>query len=127
MAEDFILIVEDSTHVASTIHDLLKHMGHEAQVAGTWAEAHELLSQARPALIILDWMLPDGEGIDILREVRSGPLVGVPVIMLTAKGELTSRLTGLEAGADDYLSKPFNVKELQARITAVLRRSAPEE
>jgi DNA-binding response OmpR family regulator len=123
MAEDYILIVEDSSHVSSTIHDLLKHMGHEAKVAATGAEAQEFLSGHKPALIILDWLLPDMEGIDILREVRSGPLASIPVIMLTAKGELTSRLTGLEAGADDYLSKPFNVKELQARITAVLRRA----
>ena len=72
---------------------------------------------------MLDWLLPDGEGIEILRHIRQGPHKSVPVIMLTAKGELTSRLTGLEAGADDYVSKPFNVKELQARITAVLRRS----
>jgi DNA-binding response OmpR family regulator len=123
MADEYILIVEDSSHVSSTIHDLLKHMGHEAKVAATGAEAREFLNGPRPALIILDWLLPDAEGIDILREVRSGPLASIPVIMLTAKGELTSRLTGLEAGADDYLSKPFNVKELQARITAVLRRA----
>jgi DNA-binding response OmpR family regulator len=123
MAEEYILIVEDSSHVSSTIHDLLKHMGHEAKVAETGAEAQEFLRGPSPALVILDWLLPDMEGIDILRELRSGPLASIPVIMLTAKGELTSRLTGLEAGADDYLSKPFNVKELQARITAVLRRA----
>lgn len=120
----YIIIIEDSTHVASAIKDLVELMGHEARVAETGVQAHELLDQApQPDLVMLDWMLPDAEGIDILRYIRSGALASVPVIMLTAKSELNSRLTGLEAGADDYVAKPFNVKELQARITAVIRRS----
>jgi len=120
-----IIIVEDSVHVASAIKDLVELMGHEARVAETGAQARELLDQAPlPDLVMLDWMLPDAEGIDILRYIRAGSLASVPVIMLTAKSELNSRLTGLEAGADDYVAKPFNVKELQARITAVIRRAS---
>ena len=120
-----IIIVEDSAHVASAIKDLVELMGHEASIAETGAQARELLAQdQQPDLVMLDWMLPDAEGIDILRYIRSGPMATVPVIMLTAKSELNSRLTGLEAGADDYVAKPFNVKELQARITAVIRRAS---
>ena len=120
-----ILIVEDSAHVASTIKDLVGLLGFEALMAENVQDAMTILANEEfvPDLVMLDWLLPDGEGIEILRYIRQGPHKAVPVIMLTAKGELTSRLTGLEAGADDYVSKPFNVKELQARITAVLRRS----
>ena len=120
----YILIVEDSAHVATAIKDLIELMGHESLIAETGQQALEVLTQEPyPDLVMLDWMLPDAEGIDILRHIRSSPMATTPVIMLTAKGELNSRLTGLEAGADDYVAKPFNVKELQARITAVMRRA----
>ena len=123
MASPQILIVEDSAHVASSILDVLELMGYEGRIAKTAAEAFAALEQATPDLILLDWMLPDLDGIELLRRVRQGPHADVPVVMLTAKGELDSRLTGLDAGADDYLSKPFSTGELRARIIAILRRT----
>jgi two-component system, OmpR family, phosphate regulon response regulator PhoB len=125
MASPYILIVEDSPHVASSISDTLEVMGYAAQIAGSAEEAFAALEGTTPDLILLDWMLPDLEGIEVLRRVRQGPHAEVPVIMLTAKGELDARLIGLEAGADDYLAKPFSIGELRARIAAVLRRTGP--
>ena len=125
MASPQILIVEDSPHVAGSILDTLEVMGYEARIAGTAADAFAALEATTPDLILLDWMLPDLEGIEVLRRVRQGPHAEVPVIMLTAKGELDARLIGLEAGADDYLAKPFSIGELRARIAAVLRRTGP--
>jgi DNA-binding response OmpR family regulator len=126
MVQDLILVVEDSEHVASTIADIIELMGYRVRIAASGAEAFAALDAEppdAPSLVILDWVLPDADGIDILHSIREGPHAGLPVIMLTAKGELTERLAGLEAGADDYIPKPFNMKELQARITAVLRRA----
>lgn len=122
MDKEAILIVEDSPHVANTILDIVQYMGYEARIATCGKEALAALDANPPKLVILDWILPDIEGIEILRHIRQGPLASLPVIILTAKGELDSRLMGFEAGADDYISKPFNVGELQARINAILRR-----
>ena len=122
MAKEFILVVEDSPHVAKTISDVVEYMGYEARIATRAREAFEALEEDPPLMVILDWILPDGEGIDVLRHIRQGPLAELPVVMLTAKGELDARLMGLEAGADDYIPKPFNIGELQARISAILRR-----
>ena len=122
MAKQHILIVEDSPYVAGSIHDALEAMGYIPTIAATAAEALASLAESIPDLVLLDWMLPDREGIEILRQIREGPNPGIPVIMLTARAELDSRLTGLEAGADDYLAKPFSIGELQARIAAILRR-----
>jgi len=80
------------------------------------------LEEQTPVLVILDRILPDMDGIEILERIRAGAHSELPIIMLTARGELKARLAGLEAGADDYIPKPFNLKELQARITAVMRR-----
>lgn len=131
MSEELILVVEDSEHVASTIADVVQLMGFRSRIAASGKEALAALSEFtpgsdaadEPVLVILDWILPDLDGIEILRRIRGGPCASLPVILLTAKGELTSRLEGLEAGADDYIAKPFNMKELQARILAVLRRT----
>jgi two-component system phosphate regulon response regulator PhoB len=122
MAKQHILIVEDSPYVAGSIHDALEAMGYIPTIAATAAEALASLAESIPDLVLLDWMLPDREGIEILRQIREGPNPGIPVVMLTARAELDSRLTGLEAGADDYLAKPFSIGELQARIAAILRR-----
>jgi DNA-binding response OmpR family regulator len=122
MAKQHILIVEDSPYVAGSIQDAVDLMGYEARVAGSADEAFKAIAEQLPDLVLLDWMLPDLEGIEVLQRIRSGPHPDLPVIMLTAKGELESKLTGLEAGADDYLPKPFNLGELKARIVAVLRR-----
>jgi two-component system, OmpR family, phosphate regulon response regulator PhoB len=125
MASPHILIVEDSPHVAGSILDTLELMGYSGTIASTAAAAFAALDEAPPDLVLLDWMLPDLEGIEVLRRVRQGPHAQVPVIMLTAKGDLDAKLMGLEAGADDYLAKPFSIGELRARIAAILRRSAP--
>jgi DNA-binding response OmpR family regulator len=132
MSEELILVVEDSEHVAGTIADVVQLMGFRSRIASSGKEALAALAEFTPGgdaadepkLVILDWILPDLDGIEILRRIRSGPFASLPVILLTAKGELTSRLEGLEAGADDYIAKPFNMKELQARILAVLRRTS---
>jgi two-component system response regulator RegX3 len=91
-------------------------------IAGTAAEALELADSQPPHLVLLDLMLPDGSGLDVCRELRSRS--SVPIIMLTARGEETDRVVGLEVGADDYVVKPFSARELIARIRAVLRRTA---
>ena len=127
MAASHILIVEDSPHVAGAILDALQVMGYSGTIAPTAADALAAIEDTTFHLILLDWMLPDLDGIEILRRVRQGPHADVPVIMLTAKGDLDAKLMGLEAGADDYLAKPFSIGELSARIAAVLRRSGPAE
>jgi DNA-binding response OmpR family regulator len=115
-----ILIVEDSPYVAGSMRDALEAMGYETTIASTAAEAMAALEQSSPALILLDWMLPDQDGLELLRQIRQGRHSRLPVIMLTARAELDARLRGLEAGADDYLAKPFNVSELQEHILALL-------
>jgi two-component system, OmpR family, phosphate regulon response regulator PhoB len=122
MAKQSILIVEDSPYVSGSINDALEAMGYAPQVVGTAADAFAVLEETTPDLVLLDWMLPDLEGIEILRRIRQSQTPGIPVIMLTARAELDARLAGLEAGADDYLAKPFSIGELQARIAAILRR-----
>lgn len=122
MTDDLILIVEDTPHVAKTVADVVQHMGYRVRIADSGQQALAALEEETPKLVILDWILPDVEGIEVLREIRQGPLGHLPVIMLTARGELDSRLMGLAAGADDYIPKPFNVKELQARIAGILGR-----
>jgi len=123
MSTPYVLIVEDSPYVAGSISDALEAMGYVSHIAPSAAEALKRLADKTPDLVLLDWMLPDLEGIEVLRRIRQGDHPNIPVIMLTARAELDSRLTGLEAGADDYLAKPFSIGELQARIAAILRRS----
>jgi DNA-binding response OmpR family regulator len=123
MEKQLILIVEDNSHVAATMSDMVEYMGHEAKIATCGEDAMTALETETPDLVILDWMLPDIEGINILRHIRQSPLASTPVIMLTAKTEIESLLLGLEAGADDYITKPFGLGELQARIDAILRRA----
>lgn len=123
MSEGLILIVEDSPHVASTIADVVELTGYASKIAATGEEAFAALEEQTPVLVILDRILPDMDGIEILERIRAGAHSELPIIMLTARGELKARLAGLEAGADDYIPKPFNLKELQARITAVMRRT----
>lgn len=122
MSAGLILIVEDSPFLAETISDVVQNMGYEPNIVASGEQALSALEAQVPDLILLDWLLPDLDGIEILRRIRAGPLAAVPVIMLTAKGELDARLEGLEAGADDYIPKPVHMRELQARIAAVLRR-----
>jgi len=121
-----LLMIEDDARLAAMVRDYLGTHGFAVTVAGTGAEGLQALQTAHPPpqLLILDLMLPDLDGLEICRRVRAQPsaLATLPVLMLTAKGDPMDRVVGLELGADDYLAKPFEPRELLARIRAVLRR-----
>lgn len=119
-----ILIVEDEAPLAEVLRYNLEDENFETEVVRDGREALMVLDENRPDLVVLDWMLPELSGIDVCRTIRRKPeLRGIPVIMLTAKGEEHDRIRGFDAGADDYISKPFSPRELMARVRAVLRRS----
>jgi two-component system phosphate regulon response regulator PhoB len=121
-----ILVVEDESAIREMVIDALTRAGFAALEAEHAAQAHEALAAGKPDLILLDWMLPGISGLDFVRRLRRGDRTrSIPVIMLTARGEETDRLAGFEAGVDDYINKPFSLRELIARVNAVLRRSAP--
>jgi DNA-binding response OmpR family regulator len=115
-----ILIVEDERAIADFVQKALRKAGFEAHLARTGTEALDLFDRVRPDLIVLDLALPDMDGLDVCRAVRSRPHY-VPIIMLTGRSEDTARIVGLEVGADDYVTKPFAMPELLARVRAVLR------
>ena len=120
-----ILIVEDEANIAQLLHLYLEKEGYETQIASDGGKAVELFRSFAPDLVLLDIMLPVMDGWSVLGKIRSESKT--PVIMLTAKGELTDRVTGLERGEDDYIVKPFETKEVLARVRAVLRRTLGEE
>lgn len=123
-----LLMIDDDARLATMVRDYLATSGFAVEVAGNVVSGVAAL-RARPAeLLILDLMLPDGDGLDVCRRLRAEG-VGIPILMLTAKGDPIDRVIGLEIGADDYLPKPFEPRELQARIKALLRRasSAPSD
>jgi two-component system response regulator RegX3 len=124
MARRKILLVEDESSISEPLARALEREGFDVAVADTAARAVEAFRGRRPDLVLLDVMLPDGDGRDVLREVRQ--VSRVPVVMLTARGEEMDRVIGLELGADDYVTKPFSAAELVARIRAVLRRAADQ-
>jgi two-component system, OmpR family, response regulator RegX3 len=117
-----VLLVEDEESITEPLAEALSREGFEPMIARTAAEALELGTSHSPDLVLLDLGLPDGSGLDVCRELRARS--SVPVIMLTARGEETDRVVGLEVGADDYVVKPFSAREVIARIRAVLRRTA---
>jgi two-component system, OmpR family, alkaline phosphatase synthesis response regulator PhoP len=117
-----ILVVEDETKIARLVRDYLEHAGFEVIVAGDGGAALSAARGSRPDLIVLDLGLPGRDGLDVTRELRRTS--GVPIVMLTARGDESDRIVGLELGADDYVVKPFSPKELVARVRAVLRRTA---
>ncbi len=119
-----VLVVEDEAAIASFVAMYLKNAGYGVKVAATGGDALEQLSSDPPALIVLDLMLPDIDGVEICRRIRQDS--DLPILMLTARDEDVDKIIGLEVGADDYLTKPFNPRELVARVRSVLRRSAPE-
>ena len=119
-----ILMVEDEESITVPLAEALEREGFDTQVSGTVKEALELTERALPDLVLLDVMLPDGSGYDVCRRLRERSRV--PIIMLTARGEETDRIVGLELGADDYVVKPFSAREVAARIRAVLRRTDAE-
>jgi two-component system, OmpR family, alkaline phosphatase synthesis response regulator PhoP len=116
-----ILVVEDEMKIARTIRDYLEVAGFEVTVTGDGSAALSSARGQRPDLVVLDLGLPGMDGLDVARELRRGATT--PIIMLTARGEESDRIVGLELGADDYLVKPFSPKELVARVRAVLRRT----
>jgi two-component system response regulator RegX3 len=121
MTKRKILVVEDEESIAEPLAAALAREGFEPLVAATAAEGIELFARRSPDLVLLDVMLPDGDGRDVLRRIRETSRT--PVVMLTARGEEVDRVLGLELGADDYVTKPFSAAELAARIRAVLRRA----
>jgi len=122
-----ILVVEDEAAIAELLAINLRHAGHEVVLAGDGAQAQIEVDAVLPDLIVLDWMLPDQSGLSLARRWRADARTrALPVIMLTARTEENDKIAGLDAGADDYLTKPFSTSELLARIRAVLRRRAPE-
>ena len=122
-----ILVVEDESAIAELISINLRHAGFEVTIAGTAEQAQAAVDGVLPDLIILDWMLPGQSGVALAKRWRAEARTReLPVIMLTARAEEADKITGLDAGADDYLTKPFSTNELMARIRALLRRKAPE-
>lgn len=122
-----ILVVEDESDLSLMIRYNLEAEGFRVLQAFTGDEAAALMREAVPDLILLDWMLPGLSGIELCRRWRAKPeTASVPIIMLTARGEEEERVRGLETGADDYMVKPFSLPELQARISALLRRANPQ-
>jgi len=122
-----ILVVEDEPAIQELIAVNLSFAGHTIRRAHDAEQARSLINAELPDLIVLDWMLPGASGLSIARKLRADERTRhVPIIMLTAKGAEQDKLDGLEAGADDYITKPFSPKELLARIKAVLRRRAPQ-
>jgi two-component system phosphate regulon response regulator PhoB len=122
-----VLVVEDESAIAELISINLRHAGHEVSIAMTAEQARAEVGRELPDLVLLDWMLPGESGLQLAQAWRSEARTReLPVIMLTARNEEADKISGLDAGADDYLTKPFSPKELMARIRAVLRRKAPE-
>jgi len=117
---EHILIVDDDERILQVLMRYLSRDGYKVSTAKNGAEMHRCIKRDMPDLVILDLMLPGEDGLDLARELRSEPNLGI--IMLTGKGETVDRVVGLETGADDYLAKPFDKRELLARIRSVLRR-----
>ncbi len=122
----YVLVVEDEDALATLLHYNLDKEGYRVAVAGDGEEALTLASERAPDLVILDWMLPKVSGIEVCRRLRGrAETRNVPIIMLTARGEESDRIRGLDTGADDYVVKPFSMVELTARVRAVMRRIRP--
>jgi two-component system, OmpR family, phosphate regulon response regulator PhoB len=121
-----ILVVEDEDALATLLHYNLDKEGYDVALAPDGEEALTQVSERLPDLIVLDWMLPKVSGIEVCRRLRArSETRNVPIIMLTARGEESDRIRGLDTGADDYIIKPFSMSELSARVRAVLRRIRP--
>lgn len=122
-----ILVVEDESAIAELVAINLRHAGHEVTLAEDGRQAQAAVDAVLPDLVLLDWMLPGQSGLALARQWREAARTrSMPIIMLTARAEEADKITGLDAGADDYLAKPFSTQELMARIRALLRRQAPQ-
>jgi two-component system phosphate regulon response regulator PhoB len=126
LVKPLVLVVEDEHALVTLLRYNFEAAGYEVATALDGEEALLAISERRPDIIVLDWMLPSISGLEVCRQIRRKPETrDVPVIMLTARGEETDRVRGLDSGADDYVTKPFSPTELVARVRAVLRRSRP--
>ena len=126
MSTPRVLVIEDDDALATLVQYNLEKEGYRVVVASDGEEGMLQIEERLPDLVILDWMLPKVSGIEVCRRLRSRPETrNIPIIMLTARGEESDRVRGLDTGADDYLTKPFSVPELAARFRAVLRRIRP--
>ncbi|WP_369635225.1 response regulator transcription factor [Nocardia sp. JMUB6875] len=121
-----VLVVEDDPNVRSTLEQLLRFEGYLVSLAGDGREALDLLETDRPDLAVVDVVMPRLDGLSLCRTLRRRG-DRLPILVLTARGQVGDRVAGLDAGADDYLAKPFDTEELLARLRALLRRSAPDE
>jgi two-component system, OmpR family, alkaline phosphatase synthesis response regulator PhoP len=120
----YILVVEDDIDIAALISHYLEKAGHRVERVSSGSDVLPRVRTTPPDLVILDLMLPGMDGLVVCQAMRADPAIaGIPIIMLTARGEEADRVSGLELGADDYVTKPFSPKELSARVTALLRRS----
>jgi two-component system, OmpR family, alkaline phosphatase synthesis response regulator PhoP len=119
-----ILVVEDESSIASFVALYLKNAGYGVRTAASGSEALNQVAHEMPSLIVLDLMLPDIDGIEVTKRIRQTS--DVPILMLTARDEDVDKIIGLEVGADDYLTKPFNPRELVARVKSILRRATPD-
>ncbi len=124
MEKDLIYVTDDDAGIRELVAEYLQGQGYAVETAEDAPSLDTLLAQRLPALLVLDWMMPGEDGLSIARRLRAQPGFP-PIIMLSAKGEDIDRIIGLEVGADDYLPKPFNPRELLARIRAVMRRQTP--
>ncbi len=121
-----LLLIDDDTRLTAMVGDYLRGAGYAVDTAGSLAAGRERLQAGRYDALLLDLMLPDGDGLDLCRELRADSRTRqLPLLMLTARGEPLDRVVGLELGADDYLPKPFEPRELLARVKALLRRAHP--
>ena len=124
MKDDKILIVDDEEHIIELIKFNLENAGYETLTATNGIDALRIIREESPRLILLDIMLPGMDGYDICKEIRKDNIIAnIPVIMITAKGEEVDKILGLELGADDYITKPFSIRELIARVKALIRRT----
>ena len=124
MAEDKILIVDDEEHIRELIKFNLEQNGYKVISADNGIDALKIAKTEKPQLILLDVMLPGMDGYDVCKEIRRDHSISTtPIIMITAKGEELDKILGLELGADDYITKPFSIRELIARVKAILRRT----
>ncbi len=122
-----LLLIDDDARLAQMVGDYLRGHGYEVDVAGSLAAGRQRIAARMFDALILDLMLPDGDGLDLTRELRGDPRTRrLPLLMLTARGEPMDRIVGLELGADDYLPKPFEPRELLARVKALLRRTGDD-
>lgn len=128
MTEQNILVVDDEAPIRDMLAMSLEAGGFNVIQAASAQEAHAIIVDQKPDLVLLDWMMPGTSGLELLRRLKRNELTeNLPVVMLTAKTEEDSTITGLDAGADDYISKPFSPRELVSRVKAVLRRTGREE